>query len=671
MWIGDVGESALTLLLFVVPYTFAASVLEARGGRPRFARSARLAVTLQFGLAALASAALLYLLITLDFHYAYVAGYTSKGLELIYRIAAFWGGDQGSLLFWLLVMTLYAFVVRFTRHEDSGRMLPVVTAILSFVTMFFVAVLRFAADPFVRLAQAPANGSGLNALLQNPGMTVHPVNLYLGYVGFIVPFAYAMAGLILKKTDATWLRVTRKWTLISWLFLSCGIIYGAHWSYEELGWGGFWAWDPIENAALMPWLAATAFLHSAVVQEKKGMLRVWNVSLISLTYLLTLFGTALTRGGLLWSIHAFANGPLGSVFMDFVGLMTILTAGLIAWRLPVLRGAARLESPVSRESGFLLNNVLFIGALFAVFWGTVFPIVSGVVTGNEMQVSGPFYDSVVLPIGAGILLLMGIGPALAWRRADPRRLRAALFWPAVLAVAAGTASYAAGYRNILALVCDMAAVFVMGTVLREFWTGVRARAALTGEGAARSLVRLVSKNRRRYGGYIVHLAVVIMALGFAGTGAYGQQVAASLKVGQTISLGGYDLTFHGLRTVTEPDGRVLLQGVMVVTNAQSGRALGVLEPNVEFFVSGDQPTANLGLYSTPLADLYVVLDGSDYRTGQSLFEVHLNPLVGFIWWGGYLYIIGTFISLWPEGRRLRRAEAAERAARQRVAESIL
>ncbi len=649
--IGTLGQGALYLLLVVVPYAFIASILSARRhDNLKLSVLAKLGTVLQFVLTLVASLCLLTLLITLNFHYAYVADYTSRGLELVYRIAAFWGGNAGSLLFWLLITSLYALVVRFTRHEGSEKLLPVVSAIMSFVIFFFVIVLNFFASPFVTLPHPPINGNGLNALLQNPGMTVHPVNLYLGYVGFLVPFAYGMAALILKKSDAAWLRATRKWTLISWLFLSCGIIYGAHWSYEELGWGGYWSWDPIENAALMPWLAATAFLHSAIIQERKNMFKFWNVILISLTYLLTLFGTALTRGGLLWSIHAFANGEMGTVFLTFVGIMFVLAVGLITWHAPVLRSSTRFESAVSKESGFLFNNVLFIGILFAVFWGTVFPLVSEAVTGNSMMVSGSFYNAVVLPISVVLILWMGVGPVLAWRKASLSKTLKLLRLPALAALILGVILRIFAYQGALSYFTLVVAFFVLVVILQEFLAGVQARSEITKEGFGISLWRLVAKNRRRYGGYIVHIAVLVMVIGFAGSGGYAKQQTISLKPGQTVRLGNYDFEYHGLNTSHQP-GQVLLIGSLLVTNARTGHLFGVLQPSVSFFENGDSPSTNIGLYSTSFTDLYAVLDGADYNTGQALFEIHINPLVSFIWYGGYLYIVGTLIGLWPERRR--------------------
>lgn len=654
MFVGDIGRAALFLSMFVVPYVFLASTFGVVTKNKRLQASAKMAVVLQFVLVAIASGALIELLVSLNFRYTYVAEYTSRGLEVLYRIAAFWGGDAGSLLFWLLIMSVYLLVVRFTTHEGSEQMHPVVTAIMAFVMTFFAIVINTVANPFDTLPYTPQNGNGLNALLQNPGMTVHPVNLYLGYIGFLIPFAYAMAALILKRTDATWLRVTRRWTLISWLFLSCGIIYGAHWSYEELGWGGYWSWDPIENAALMPWLAATAFLHSAMIQERKGMLKAWNVILISLTFLLTLFGTALTRGGMLWSIHSFANGPMGTLFMSFVGIMLVFSAAIIFWRFSYLKADTKFEAIVSKETGFLLNNVLFIGALFAVFWGTVFPLVTEAVTGTQMMVSAPFYNTVVLPIGVALILLMAIGPVVAWRKSSLENLGKFLLAPASMALIIMLIIFFLGYRNPLSLASYFASSFVVWTILSEFWRGVNARMRMTGEAAVISLVRMIGKNRRRYGGYIVHLAVIVMVIGFASTGGYSQQVTINLKPGASVSIGDYVLLYHGLRTSQKP-GQVVLSADLVVYTAQ-GNSIGVLQPAVTFYENGQSPSSDMALYSTPWTDLYVVLDGTDNQTGQALFEVHLNPLVSFIWAGGYLYIVGTFVSLWPEKKRQDKAK---------------
>lgn len=659
MLIGNLGQAALRLLLVAIVFAVIVHIVAIRSKSPRWRRVSRIAMVVQFALAAAASAALVVLLVTVNLNYGYVVDYTGAGLSLIYRIAAFWGGNAGSLLLWALVLTLYGAVVAFTRHEDSERMLPIVSLLMSLITAFYVLVLNTAANPFERLPHAAAAGNSLNPLLQNPGMTVHPVNVYLGYIGFSVPFAYAMTGLILNKTDATWLRVTRRWTLISWLFLGVGIVYGAHWSYEELGWGGYWAWDPIENAALLPWLTGTAFLHSAIVQERRGMLKGWNIFLVSMTFLLTLLGSFLTRSGVLWSIHAFANGPLGTYFLVFLTVCLAFAVVVIALRWRTLKADRRFEAVASKESGFMLNNVLFLGSAFAILWGTLFPIISEGLTGNRMMVSGPFYNAVNLPLAVCILLLMGIGPVIAWRRASMRSITRTLVWPFAIAVVTGLAAaavlkYRYGHSSILGTLSFIAAVFVMLTVILEFVRSVRARIQLTGEAAWLSLGRLIAKNRRRYGGYVVHFAIALMAVGIAGSGAYHQDLQVQLQPGQSQTIAQYNLTYEGMGVSAEPGAR-LMYGNLVVR--RGGRTIGVLRPSATFYTNGQSPSTNVALYSKPFADLYVVLLGTG-QNGAAIFDLHINPLVEWIWWGGYLFIIGTLISLWPESMRLRNRRAA-------------
>ncbi len=612
----------------------------------------RMAMAVQFLFGLIASVMLAYLLITENLWYPYVAEYTGTGLPLIYRIAAFWGGNAGSLLLWTLILGLYGTVTAFSRHEDSARMIPIVSMILSLVSLFYTGIINFTADPFTRSAQPAAAGNGLNPLLQNPGMTVHPVNVYLGFVGFTVPFAYAMAGLLLNKTDATWIRVTRRWTLISWLFLSIGIVYGAHWSYEELGWGGYWAWDPVENASLLPWLTATAFLHSAIVQEKKGMLKVWNIVLVTLTFLLTILGTFLTRSGVLWSIHAFADGPMGTYFGTFLAVFTVASALLIIWRAPTLKADRRFEAVVSKESGFMLNNVLFLASTFAVLWGTVFPLISEGLTGNKLMVSAPFYNAVNLPLAVCILLLMGVGPVIAWRRSTMKSILTAVGLPLLVSIGLGIA--AAGWLRfqfhhtaLLSTVALIGAFFVILTVILEFVRSVQARVQLTKETWWLSFARLVGKNRRRYGGYVVHFAIALMAIGIAGSGAYHVDLEQQLSPGQSTRIGSFQVEFLGVGVKNVPGGEQMYANLAV---AKNGRAIGVLQPAADFYNNGQQPSTDVALYSRPLQDLYVVMLGTANQD-QAVFDLHINPMVQFIWFGGYLFILGTVVSLWPTALR--------------------
>jgi cytochrome c-type biogenesis protein CcmF len=649
---GQIGQVAIRILFIVILGSLAVhlTAIVKRTSFWRMLSRYAMAVQLLFGL--ISSVALVYLLITENLWYPYVAEYTGQGLSLIYRIAAFWGGNAGSLLLWTLILGLYGTVSAFSKHEDSSRMLPIVSTILTVVSLFYTSIVNFAADPFTRSAHPAAAGNGLNPLLQNPGMTVHPVNVYLGYVGFTVPFAYAMAGLLLKKTDATWLRVTRRWTLISWLFLSIGIVYGAHWSYEELGWGGYWAWDPVENASLLPWLTATAFLHSAIVQEKKGMLKGWNVVLVTLTFLLTILGTFLTRSGVLWSIHAFANGPMGTYFLTLLIVLAVASCTLIVWRWPTLKAERRFEAVVSKESGFMLNNILFLACTFAVLWGTIFPLVSEGLTGNRLMVSAPFYNAVNLPLAVCIMLLMGVGPVVAWRRSTMKSIVFVVFVPLLVSVGLGLA--VAGWLHVmfhhaslLSTLALIGAIFVIITVVLEFVRSVQARVLLTKEPWWLSLGRLLSKNRRRYGGYIVHFAIAVMAIGIAGSGAYHVDLQQQLAPGQKATIGSYQVEFLGMGVQNQPGAKEMYADLAV---AQGGHAIGVLQPAATFYTNGQEPSTDIALYSRPLEDLYVVMLGTASQN-QAVFDLHINPLIQLIWYGGYLFILGTLVSLWPTAFR--------------------
>jgi cytochrome c-type biogenesis protein CcmF len=652
--VGTLGQAAIRILLVVVCISIAVHVAAIRRKSATVRQWSRWCMVAQFAAACLASLCLIWLLVTENNWFPYVAEYTGQGLPIIYRIAAFWGGNAGSLLFWCLILTLYGAVVVFTRHDDSERMLPWVALILTCITLFYTLVINFLTSPFQKLA-SPVPLNGLNPLLQNPGMTVHPVNVYLGFIGFSVPFAYALTTLILGKQDATWLVVTRRWTLVSWLFLSIGIVYGAHWSYEELGWGGYWAWDPIENASLLPWLTATAFLHSAIVQEKKGLLKMWNVVLVTLTFLLTLVGTFLTRSGVLWSIHAFANGPLGTYFLVFLSVAFVVSAAIIVWRRRVLRSDARIDSVVSKESAFLLNNVLFLGSAFAVLWGTVFPIVSQAVTGHKMMVDSPFYNAVNLPLAVCIILLMGIGPLMAWRRSSLRSVMQAVLYPLIAAAVLGCGVAVVLYvgfhhTSLLGTLGIIAALFVVLTVFMEYWQSVNTRVLLTKESAWMSFVKLISRNRRRYGGYIVHLAVAVIAMGIAASGAFHVDVQKQLSPGDPpVKLGDFELTFTGMGVEKVGTDTRMYANIVV---HRGGNTLGLLRPSATFYQDGQSPSTDVALYSRPLQDLYVVMLGT-VGGKSAVFDIHVNPLVEFIWFGGYLFVVGTLISLWPESRKHR------------------
>ncbi|MCF6092542.1 heme lyase CcmF/NrfE family subunit [Microaerobacter geothermalis] len=645
---GFIGDFSLMIVPYVIGIGLFAYVYGMIKKSDRWIETGRRATLALAFLTTAASLTLIYLLSIGDFRYEYVARYTSTDLSLFYKIAAFWGGNAGSLLLWLWLLSLYTALVTYSKHKDSEQMLPIVSTVLLSIGLFFAIVLETAAPPFKLAANVVTEGSGLNPLLQNPGMAVHPVTLYLGYIGFGIPFAYAVAALILKKTDAVWLKVTRKWTLISWFFLTMGIIYGAKWSYVELGWGGYWAWDPVENASFMPWLTGTAFLHSAMIQEKKGMMKKWNVSLIILTFLLTLFGTFLTRSGILWSVHAFANGPLGAYFLAFIGIALVFCVGLLVVRWPSLKGEVEFEAAVSKETSFMLNNLLLLGVAFTVFWGTIYPVISEALTGDKVMVGAPFFNRVSLPVFILLVVLMGICPLIAWKKSTLRNLRKNFLYPLIFAVISAVFLFLLGVRGLFTLLSLTSALFVVATISFEFYRGVEARAQMTGQNKFISFFQVINRNRRRYGGYMIHLAVVFIAIGVTMSSAYSSQIQVMLKPDERVNMKQYTLTYRGLSEEKSAGKSTVFADVVL---QKGDKTIGVVRPERIFYANGLQPTSEIAIYSTWSEDIYVVLAGWEEGTSNAVFEIHWNPLIQWIWFGGYLIILGTLIALWPDRRR--------------------
>src|SRR6059036_3445521 len=512
----DLGRAALVTSFLLLVYALVAGSLAAWKGRRRLAESAQNALLGSFAATVVAAAVLLAALARHDFSFQYVADHTSRELPLGYTLTAFWGGQEGSLLLWLLVLSGYSVAAVLTARRAGRAVLVWVVPTLALVGTFFAVLLVFVASPFATQL-APADGAGLNPSLQNPYMAIHPPMLYLGYVGLTVPFAFAMGALLARRTDERWIVATRRWTLFAWAALGVGQLLGSHWAYVEVGWGGYYAWDPVENAALMPWLAATAFLHSVMIQEKRGMLKVWNVLLVILAFSLALFGTFLTRSGVVNSIHSFTESPLGPWFLGFICAVTAGSLALVFLRLPLLRSKTRLESLVSREAAFLYNNLLLVALCLTILWGVIFPILSEAVRGEQITVSGPYYNFFLRVFGLPLLLLMGIGPLIAWRRASLRSLWRTFLWPTGFALAVGIVLLALGAGSSApGLVAYTFSAFVLASIVLEFVRGTR---------AAGSFTELVARNRRRYGGYIVHAAIVLLALGIAGSSVYGSSAA--------------------------------------------------------------------------------------------------------------------------------------------------
>lgn len=656
----ELGSFALAFALVVGAYGTFVAFAGGRAGRPDLVRSAEHAVLVNFALLSVAAGALLYAFVTRDFNVEYVAGYSSRDLPIFYTVTAFWAGQKGSLLLWAWLLGVFAAIVIWQNRRANRELLPYVIGVLGVVLVFFEFILVFITQPLERLGSTPLDGHGLNPMLQNPGMVFHPPTLYLGYVGFTVPFAFAMAALISGRLGDRWIRTTRRWTLFSWFFLTLGNLFGAQWAYVELGWGGFWMWDPVESASLMPWLTGTAFLHSVMIQEKKNMLKVWNMFLIIITFALTMFGTFLTRSGILSSVHTFGESTLGPVFLGFIGAVLVFAFGLLASRLELLRSTNELDSVVSRESSFLMNNVLFVGAAFAVLWGTVFPLISEAVRGVRVTVGAPFFNQVNIPIFLGLLALSGICPLIAWRRASLNNLRRNFLKPALFGLSVGLALLVLGMRHVYALMSFALSAFVIATIVSEFYRGTRARRMISGKGWLVSLGDLIGRNHRRYGGYVIHFGVVLFVIGASGK-AFVQETKAVLAAGESAQVGEYTLTFQGLETRRDRNRWIMAAPLTVTTG---GRALGVLTPERRVYGNSDQPTTEAAIRSTLREDLFVTV--AEFEGDKASFRFIVNPLMAWLWISGFVITAGTVIAVWPDKRNRRRPPVHRRVRREEV-----
>ncbi len=659
----DVGSLSLAVAWVLALYAIGMALAGAHWRKRDFVASAEHAALAVWGLTVIAVAALLHALVTHDFNIEYVAHYSSTTLPLNYTVAALWGGQAGSLLFWLLILTSMSAVVHLQNREKNRELMPYVTVVLMLIAVFFLSMLNFITPPFQRLAFTPAEGRDLNPLLQNYWMTIHPPSLYMGYVGCAIPFAFGMAALISGKLGDVWIRTTRRWTLLAWFFLSLGNLFGAEWAYLVLGWGGYWAWDPVENAAFMPWLTCTAFLHSVMIQEKKNMLKVWNMVLVILTFSLTIFGTFLTRSGVISSVHSFTQSGLGPFFIGFLGIILVLSLGLLIWRLPLLRSENELDSMLSRESAFLLNNLILVGIAFSVFWGTVFPVISEAVRGVKITVGPPFFNKVNAPLGLILLFLTGVGPVIAWRRASARNLQKSFLGPVSLGFVTGIVLFIEGMRNYYAIVSFSLCAFVLSTIVMEFFRGVRARQAMMGENPLTALRHLIGKNRRRYGGYIIHIGMVMMFLAITGTSAFKQEKQITLNPGESFEMGRYTLRYDGVEPRETPHLAFLTAKIAVL---QNGRQIDMLQPEKRFYKKPEQPTTEVAIRSTLGADLYLVLGSYDEASKMATIQAYINPLVGFLWWGGIVLAFGTGVTIWPARAPARAPAYAPGGARDRV-----
>jgi len=664
----EFGSYSLLLALILSIYNFVAGALAlwgaTQGGQhatgiaadrwARLGESARRSGIASFFALCCAAFALVWAAFTNDFSVEYIRAHSNIALNPAYKFAALWSGQEGSLLLWAWLLAAYGFIVR-VRHRIDVRLCAFASVILAAIQVFFVLLLTEVAPPFsITPGPVAVDGAGLNPLLQYAEMVIHPPMLYLGYVGFAVPFAFALGALMMRYPGEKWIQITRRWTMVTWLFLTCGIFLGAHWAYSVLGWGGYWGWDPVENASLMPWLTGTAFLHSVMMQEKRGMMKSWNVWLIFSTFLLTILGTLLTRSGVVSSVHAFARSPIGAWFYVFIVLAFAVCLFTYFLRCDHLRSENKLNSLVSRESSFLFNNLILLAACFTVLWGTLFPVLSEFVSGSKITIGASFYNRVNIPIGLFLLLLMGVGPLLAWRSTSLRSIRHNFVLPAILMVATALVLMFCGLRpwrdgdvsSFFALTAFTLAAGVISVIAGEFLRGAKVVRTQTGKNLLRSVVLLMRRNTRRYGGYIVHFGIVVLLVGIAG-GAFNQSVEQEMSYGDTLSVGPYTLV---CQSITEDSTPNYDTDYALLDVYKSGRKITQLTPERRVYAVGtdhEQASTIVALHSTPEADLYTVYEGIDPDNNKTILKVFHNPLLGWIWIGVGIVIVGTLIALAP------------------------
>jgi cytochrome c-type biogenesis protein CcmF len=662
------GSFALILAFVCAAYAVVVGIVAILTRHPLLIKSARQAGLATCVLIFLATGSLVYLFFSDNFSVAYVVAHSNRDLATFYKIAALWSGQEGSLLFWSFLLAVYVFSVLITYRNKNGELMPYVGVVMAGVQIFFLTLNNFVASPFKVLGTPSANGTfnlvarsdgnGLTPLLQYPEMVIHPPNLYSGYTGFTIPFAFALAALLARYPGEKWIHLTRKWTMIAWCFQSCGILLGAHWAYAVLGWGGYWAWDPVENASLLPWLSGTAFLHSVMMQEKRGMMKVWNVWLVFITFMLCILGTMLTRSGVVSSVHAFAQSSIGSWFVGFLAVIFLVCFTAYLYNRDYLKSENQLDSVVSRESSFLFNNLVLLVSCIAVLSGTLFPVFSEWISGSRISVGAPFFNKVNIPIGLLLLFLTGVGPLLAWRKTSLDSLKRNFGWPALTGVAAGAVAFAFGFREFYALVCLILCVFVTSTIGMEFYRGARVIRARSGASLVASAVDLTMRNTRRYGGYIVHVGMVLIFIGLAGA-AFNRDAQKEMQLGSTLQIGPYKLLLQSYDQKAEKN---YTAERMIVEVLQNNKPLMMLYPERRFFQTNEQSGTMVAIYSTLREDLYVVYAGQSPETQMPVIHAYLNPLVKFIWLGGAVVVLGTLVALLPNRRAVLVLSGAQQPA---------
>jgi cytochrome c-type biogenesis protein CcmF len=661
--IADFGFAAVLIAFLSAIYAAVVSVIGVRHKNERLIASARNALVATLPLLFLASGLLVTLLVQGDFSVNYVWQVSSREMPTYLKVTALWGGQAGGLLFWNLLLAAFTAAAMLRKWDDQRQLMPYAILVASMTQIFFIALVAFVENPFARIpGMVPADGNGLNPLLRHPGMIIHPPMLYLGFTGFTIPYVFAMAALISGKLDDAWIRTTRRWTLVAWLFLSLGLILGGRWAYDVLGWGGYWAWDPVENASFIPWLAGTAFLHSVIIQEKRNMFKGWNMFLVIATYLLVILGTFIVRSGVISSVHSFAQSGIGPLFFGFLGLMIIFSVYWVVRRWDELSTDNHLESLLSREAAFLFNNFVFLAILVATLWGTLYPIISELFTNEKVTVGPPFYNAVNGPLFVILLLLMGVAPLTMWYRSSAQRIGMALRWPALAALVITGALVAFGVTSWAALLGFWVVSFSFILTAIEFVKGVRARMK-RGEGPWSAFSNLMARNRRRYGGYWIHIGVLVMAFGIIGSYFFQQETQIRLGLGDSVALGSYEMTFNGVTQYPGPDDLLIKEADLSITD--NGRSVGTLTPRTELYTRTGQPMTIPSLRSTIEEDFYVIMvNWETVSASEATFRIFLNPLINWVWAGGLIFVLGTLIAAWP-------SPAAERvaatAARRRVA----
>lgn len=690
--LAEFGYGVIVVTFLVAIYAIFASVFGQVKKSQKWIESSRLAMQLTFPLTSLAALLLIYLLVNNNYNISFVYQVTSRAMPTYLKVTALWGGQAGSLLFWSWLLSLFMTAVTLRKWDRDREFLPWVVLVASITLAFFIGLNVFYENPFTRFWQTfsgvqpatfrpvggipftPADGNGLNPLLRHPGMIIHPPMLYLGFVAFVIPYAFAMAALITGRTDDRWTRITRRWTLWAWLFLSLGLVLGGRWAYDVLGWGGYWGWDPVEIAAFMPWLSGTAFLHSVMIQEKRGMLKHWNMILVILTYSLVIFGTFLTRSGVLSSVHSFAQSAIGPAFFIFIGLTFVVSIALLIWRWPELKAEAQMTSLLSREALFLLNNLLFIGILVICFWGVIFPLISELATGAKVTVGPPFYERATGPLFAALLFLMGIAPLSAWGHSTVKTLGKAIWRPLAVALAVMAAIVVYFLLNpvlmngyfpyaLIGLFVTITTAFI---TLYEFWRASAARSRAQKENIFLALWRLAGRNRRRYGGYTIHLGVVLMAFGIIGIEMFQTETQGTIAPGESLNLAGYSMTFKSLQDfdLKNADGTPMQNVARAVVDvSKDGQYLTSLYPRRDYYYDAQQPMTIPGVRSTLQDDFYVLLvDWQPISSIGATFKIYHNPLVNWLWFGSAIFILGTFIAAWPDKEPERVPVRARKAA---------